>query len=78
VLLQEPPIRRVPVDIAFIDVNPVLLQKTSGVAAGRSRGLPVEKGFGHKEIVADDDDDGGVTKIPKITKNEHSSRCASL
>jgi hypothetical protein len=51
VLLEEGPIRRIPVDVAFFDVYRVLLQKTSGVAARRSGGLPVEHRPGHEGIL---------------------------
>jgi hypothetical protein len=39
-LFEEGAIRRVLVDIPFLDVDSLLLQKTSGVAAGRSGGFP--------------------------------------
>jgi hypothetical protein len=51
VLLEEGTIRRLFVDIAFFDVYPLLLQKTSGVAAGRSSGFPVENRRGHSVIL---------------------------
>jgi 7-carboxy-7-deazaguanine synthase len=51
VLLEERAIGRRPVDVTLVDFNALLLQKTSGVAAGRSRGLPVEDGLRHATIV---------------------------
>ena len=51
VLLEEGAIRRVPVDVSRLDVNLVLLQKTSGVAACRSRRLQIEEGLGHARIL---------------------------
>ena len=42
-LLEERAIGRVPADVALLDVEVLLLQKTSGVAARRSGGLPVEE-----------------------------------
>jgi hypothetical protein len=47
VLLEEGTIGRIPVDVNLFDVDVLLLQKTSGVSAGRSSGFPVEDGFGH-------------------------------
>ena len=47
VLLEERPVGRVLVDVAFLDVDLLLLQKTSGVAASRSRGFEIEQGLGH-------------------------------
>jgi hypothetical protein len=47
VLLEERPVGRGLVDVAFLDVDLLLLQKTSGVAAGRSRGFEIEHGLGH-------------------------------
>ena len=47
VLLEERSIGRRLVDIAFFDVDLVLLQKTSGVTAGGSGRLPIENPFGH-------------------------------
>jgi len=52
VLLEKGAVRRVLVDVAFVDVNPVLIQKTSGVAACSSGRLPVEGGLEHGRIVA--------------------------
>jgi hypothetical protein len=40
-------VRRVAIDIPFFDIDLLLLQKTSGVATGRSGGLPVEDRLGH-------------------------------
>jgi hypothetical protein len=51
VLLEKRSIRRIPVDVAFFDVDLLLLQKTSGVSAGRSRRLEIEDGFRHDRIV---------------------------
>jgi hypothetical protein len=51
VLLEEGPIRRISVDVAFLDLDMVLLQKTSGVAACRSRGLQIEEGLWHAHIL---------------------------
>ena len=51
VLLEEGAIRRVFVDVALLDVDSLLLQKTSGVAAGGSRGLPIEDRLRHEQIV---------------------------
>jgi hypothetical protein len=50
-LLEKGSIRRVPVDVTFFDVDLLLLQKTSGVSARRSRGLEVEDWLGHGRIV---------------------------
>jgi hypothetical protein len=46
-LLEERASGRVPVDVAFFDVDTLLLQKTSGVAAGRSRRLPEKRRLRH-------------------------------
>ena len=51
VLLEERAIRRVFVDVTLFDVDLLLLQKTSGVSTGRSRGLEVEDRLGHVRIV---------------------------
>jgi len=51
VALQERPIGRLLVDIAFDDLDSLRIQKTSGVAAGRSSGLPEEDRFRHPSIV---------------------------
>jgi 7-carboxy-7-deazaguanine synthase len=50
-LFEEGAIRRVLVDIPFLDVDSLLLQKTSGVAAGRSGGFP-EEGWHHRPILS--------------------------
>jgi hypothetical protein len=47
VFLEERPVRRVPVDVAFFDGLVLLLQKTSGVAARGSGRFPVEDRLGH-------------------------------
>jgi hypothetical protein len=39
--------RRVPVDIPFVDLNPLLRQKTSGIATGGSGRLPIKEQLGH-------------------------------
>jgi hypothetical protein len=49
--LQELPIWRILVDVTFGDVDLVRFQKTSCVAAGRSRRLPVEGGGWHAHIL---------------------------
>jgi hypothetical protein len=51
VTLQKRPVGRILVDVTFFDVDLLLLQKTSGVAAGRSRRLPVEDRFRHVSIL---------------------------
>jgi 7-carboxy-7-deazaguanine synthase len=51
VLLEERPVGRLFVDLLLVDVDPLLLQKTSGVAAGRSGGLQVKGGLGHTLIL---------------------------
>jgi len=51
VALQERPIGRFLVDVAFDDLDPLRIQKTSGVAAGRSSRLPEEDRFRHPSIV---------------------------
>jgi hypothetical protein len=51
VFLEKRPIRRIPVDVTLLDVDPLLCQKTSGVSAGRSSGLQVEDWLGHGGIV---------------------------
>jgi hypothetical protein len=51
VLLEKGAVRRMAVDVAFLDVDSLLLQKTSGVAAGRSRGFPEEDRLGHGVIL---------------------------
>ena len=52
VLLEERAVRRILVDVAFFDVDVVLFQITSGVAAGRSGGFPVEGWFRHVAILS--------------------------
>ena len=47
VLLEKVPGRRVTVDVDLVDVGATLLQKTSGVFAGGSRGLPVKGRLHH-------------------------------
>jgi 7-carboxy-7-deazaguanine synthase len=49
--LEEGTIRRILVDVPFLDLDPLLLQKTSGVAAGGSGGFP-EEGWLHKPILS--------------------------
>ena len=43
--LEKRPIRRLAVDVTRIDLGALLLQITSGVAAGRSGGLPIQSGL---------------------------------
>jgi hypothetical protein len=47
VLLEKGPIGWFLVDVDLRDVNPVRIQKTSGVFTGRSSGLGVEGQLGH-------------------------------
>jgi hypothetical protein len=49
--LEKRPVGRIPVDVTFFDVDPLLRQKTSGVAAGRSRGFPEEDRLRHRVIL---------------------------
>ena len=49
--LEKRPIGRILVDVSFFDVHPLLLQKTSGVAAGRSSRFPEEGRLGHNAIL---------------------------
>ena len=42
VLLEKRAVRRVLVDVALLDLDALLIQKTSGVTAGRSGGFPEE------------------------------------
>jgi hypothetical protein len=63
VALEERPVRRVPVDVAFFDVDSLLLQITSGVAAGRSGGFPVEDGLEHVSILGCFGGDGHSTGL---------------
>jgi hypothetical protein len=44
-------IRRILVDVALLDVDLLLLQKTSGVTAGRSSRFPVKRWFRHRGIL---------------------------
>ena len=41
--LKERAIRRFLIDVALFNVDALLIQKTSGVTAGRSSGFPVER-----------------------------------
>jgi hypothetical protein len=43
--------RRLLIDVSLLDVYLTLLQKTSGVAAGCSGGLPVKRRLGHPRIL---------------------------
>jgi hypothetical protein len=52
VLFQEGPLGRIAVDIALFDLDAVLLQITSGVAARRSRRLPEEGRLRHAPILS--------------------------
>jgi len=52
VFLEKRAVRRIPVDVAFFDVDLQLLQKTSGVSARGSRGLEEEDWPGHGRIVS--------------------------
>ena len=52
VFLEEGAIWRTLVDVALLDLDSLLLQKTSGVAAGGSRGLPIEDRLRHEQIVS--------------------------
>jgi 7-carboxy-7-deazaguanine synthase len=47
VLFQKLARRRLAVDVEFADLDAGTVQKTSGVSAGSSGGLPVEARFGH-------------------------------
>jgi hypothetical protein len=51
VALQERTIRRFLVDVTLDDFDSLRIQKTSGVTAGRSSGLPVEDWLGHRSIL---------------------------
>src|SRR5512134_1919198 len=51
VLLEERAIRRIAVDVPLLDVDVAFLQKTSGVAARRSRRFPVEERLRHSRIL---------------------------
>jgi 7-cyano-7-deazaguanine synthase len=48
VALEELAGGRLAIDVPLVDVDALLLQKTSGVPAGRSGRLPVEGRFGHR------------------------------
>jgi hypothetical protein len=50
VLLEERAIGRLPVDVNLIDLDPVRIQKTSGILAGRSSRLGIEGRLGHTLI----------------------------
>jgi hypothetical protein len=52
VLFEKRAVRRFAGDVALLDVDVMLLQKTSGVAARRSGGLPVEERLRHDLILA--------------------------
>jgi hypothetical protein len=52
VLLEKRPIRWMTIDVLLVDVEVSLLQKTSGVTAGRSRRFPVEDRLWHADILA--------------------------
>jgi hypothetical protein len=51
VRLQKGAIGRLFVDVTLVDVELALRQKTSGVPAGRSSGLPEEGRLGHGLIL---------------------------
>jgi len=51
VFLEKSARRRILVDVVFFDVDVVLLQKTSGVAARGSGWFPVEEWPGHPRIL---------------------------
>jgi len=51
VLFEKRPIGRLLVDVLLVDLDTVLIQKTSGVAAGRSGGFQVKRGLRHREIL---------------------------
>ena len=51
VLLEELARRRLLVDVDLVDVDLVLVQKTSGVLAGRSSGLRIEGRFRHGSTI---------------------------
>jgi 7-carboxy-7-deazaguanine synthase len=71
VLLEKGAVRRVAVDVAFLDVDSLLLQKTSGVAAGRSRGFPEEDRLGHGVILGQPPTKRGSRTIEAVlTVNE--------
>ena len=51
VMLEERAIRGIAVDVTFVDLDVVLLQKPSGVAARSSGRLPEERGLSHPNIL---------------------------
>jgi hypothetical protein len=51
VLLEELARRRLLVDVDLVDVDLLLVQKTSGVFAGRSSGLGVERRLRHVDTI---------------------------
>jgi hypothetical protein len=51
VLLEERSVWRSPVDVALVYIDVLLLQITSGVAAGRSRRFPIEDRLRHGFIL---------------------------
>jgi hypothetical protein len=52
VALEKRAIGRIAIDVVLFDADVLLLQKTSGVAARRSRRFPVEDGLRHPDILA--------------------------
>jgi hypothetical protein len=74
VLLEERAIRRVPVDVALFDVDLLLLQKTSGVTAGGSRRLPVERRFRHGNILSGGTGRQGGMRNDAISLHPHGLR----
>jgi hypothetical protein len=52
---EERAIRRIAVDVAFVDVDAELVQITSGIAAGRSSRFPVKRGLWHDGILEQPD-----------------------
>src|SRR5262245_7822365 len=50
--LEKRAIRGIAIDVVLVDLDVMLLQKPSGVAAGRSGGLPVEERLRHADIVS--------------------------
>jgi len=51
VLFEKGAVGRMRVDVLRVDVDAVLLQKTSGVAAGGSGGLQVKRRLRHLQMV---------------------------
>jgi hypothetical protein len=51
VLLEKGPVGRLFVDVLLVDADPLLFQKTSGVAACRSGGFQVKGGLRHVLIL---------------------------